>query len=375
MIMILNLNIFITTACFLVTSYSHTTTGAVITEKEQLSLRGGRQLQNYCGNGNRRNGICADGTCCSQYGWCGTSSSHCTGSKTCGGGSVGDGVCADGTCCSQYGWCGTSSSHCGTGSRTCGGGSIGDGVCADGSCCSKYGWCGTSSSHCTRSKPRGGSLSLSISSPPKILALNEIQVGIDVYNGFFGGDARADQTIANLINEATNDVNKGWTIYRQLAFVAQTIWESGAYRYTEEIAAVEPPYTNRNNYQDCDWNTDGIQYPDNGKAFYGRGYIQLSWCANYKAYGRGRMINGDPDYFYKNPELVATTYAMDSAAWIFENNVHDTSGRFGDTTDDINGAIECRAHGYTGNAPQRRYQIFDALAKEVGLTGYSSAGC
>jgi hypothetical protein len=33
---------------------------------------------------------------------------------SCGGGSRGDGVCADGTCCSQWGWCGTSADHCGT---------------------------------------------------------------------------------------------------------------------------------------------------------------------------------------------------------------------------------------------------------------------
>ena len=32
-----------------------------------------------CGSGNRGNGICADGTCCSQYGWCGTSTEHCSG--------------------------------------------------------------------------------------------------------------------------------------------------------------------------------------------------------------------------------------------------------------------------------------------------------
>ena len=34
------------------------------------------------------------------------------GGGTCGNGSPGDGVCADGTCCSQFGWCGTSAEHC-----------------------------------------------------------------------------------------------------------------------------------------------------------------------------------------------------------------------------------------------------------------------
>lgn len=86
------------------------------------------------------------------------------------------------------------------------------------------------------------------------------------------------------------------------------------------------------------------------------------------------MINGDPEYFYKNPELVATQYAMDSSAWFFETNVRDNSGRFGETTKSINGAIEC-SPGYTGNVPRRRYEIFDGIAKAVGLTGYSSEGC
>lgn len=30
-----------------------------------------------CGGGDRANGLCADGSCCSQYGWCGKSPAHC----------------------------------------------------------------------------------------------------------------------------------------------------------------------------------------------------------------------------------------------------------------------------------------------------------
>ena len=32
-----------------------------------------------CGNGKRGNGICSDGACCSKWGWCGSSSAHCSG--------------------------------------------------------------------------------------------------------------------------------------------------------------------------------------------------------------------------------------------------------------------------------------------------------
>lgn len=34
-----------------------------------------------CGNGNRGNGVCANGQCCSQWGWCGTTPAHCSGSS------------------------------------------------------------------------------------------------------------------------------------------------------------------------------------------------------------------------------------------------------------------------------------------------------
>jgi len=154
-----------------------------------------------CGSGNTGDGICAGNNCCSQYGWCGTSTAHClrprmpapsptpptSGSGTCGGGSRGDGVCANGLCCSQWGYCGKTSAHCSGsspspptpipptpptpnptpppispnppptppsgGSGTCGGGSRGDGVCADGLCCSQWGYCGNTSAHCSGSSP------------------------------------------------------------------------------------------------------------------------------------------------------------------------------------------------------------------------------
>jgi len=87
-----------------------------------------------CGKGI---GNCESGKCCSKYGWCGTSDQHCQISKGCQSefgvcydGSSGyqnqkistndrcgknDGRCPNGKCCSKYGWCGTSSSHCGYG--------------------------------------------------------------------------------------------------------------------------------------------------------------------------------------------------------------------------------------------------------------------
>ncbi|KAL7495622.1 hypothetical protein ACHAWT_005023, partial [Skeletonema menzelii] len=109
---------------------------------------------------------------------------------TCGGGKVGNGLCSKiNECCSTFGFCGTSDSHCsnrapvssasaaattnagttttttantmngGAGQAvteatssivgTCGGGSIGNTICPNSSeCCSQYGFCGTTLQHC-----------------------------------------------------------------------------------------------------------------------------------------------------------------------------------------------------------------------------------
>ena len=58
---------------------------------------------------------------------------------------------------------------------------------------------------------------------------------------------------------------------------------------------------------------NGDKNTGQGWKFRGRGYIQLTGYVNYKSFG---------DYISKdliaNPDLVATTYALSSAAWFFE---------------------------------------------------------
>ncbi|KAG0130030.1 hypothetical protein HOY82DRAFT_520964 [Tuber indicum] len=124
------------------------------------------------------------GNCCSLYGWCGSSTDHCSGGcqanfGTCSGTNLSpDGTCGPasnnyicspnfGNCCSGAGYCGNSSSHCGagcyssdgaclttgipsvdgscggTGGLTCTGGAF------NGQCCSGFGWCGSTTAHCS----------------------------------------------------------------------------------------------------------------------------------------------------------------------------------------------------------------------------------
>ena len=66
---------------------------------------------------------------------------------------------------------------------------------------------------------------------------------------------------------------------------------------------------------------------------------------------------------------------MDSGAWFFESEVSDTSGQFGLTTKKINGALECGGDEEGKAKARKRYEIFEAIAKAVGMTGYSETGC
>lgn len=136
------------------------------------------------------------------------------------------------------------------------------------------------------------------------MTLENVQAGFDKYNALQGASEVATQDLVDSINGVTSS----YTLYRKLVFVAQPIWESGGYRYNEEYAATIGCCTQLD-YQQC---SDGT-YASSDLMYYNRGFIQLSWCYNYGAYGAARMINGDADYFNNNPALVAELpYAVDS---------------------------------------------------------------
>lgn len=117
---------------------------------------------------------CDDGSCCSQWGYCGTTTEYCgngclanctlTISTNAECGSVQSTKCPDSQCCSKWGWCGYTDEYCGVGCQAgfgnCGLDSAlpvstdaqcGPGVgkrCSDSLCCSQYGWCGSTSDYC-----------------------------------------------------------------------------------------------------------------------------------------------------------------------------------------------------------------------------------
>lgn len=190
-----------------------------------------------CGNvlgGNNKGYSCGAsnvGPCCSQYGWCGSSTDHCgTGCQsqfgTCSPASSStvttavpretgvvtdpyicgptnqNMVCSSG-CCSQYGYCGTTTDYCGGGCQplygTCDTTSGDDGTCgpanggkkcATGRCCSAEGNCGTGSDYCQSpaclvgygtcdaDMVPPGSSTIGIPRP----LLGSVQYGMDIYD-------------------------------------------------------------------------------------------------------------------------------------------------------------------------------------------------
>jgi hypothetical protein len=81
-----------------------------------------------------------------------------------------------------------------------------------------------------------------------------------------------------------------------------------------------------------------------GQRYFGRGYIQLTWCYNYgpastDLFGDGRLVT-DPDMVAREE-----TVAWDTAFWFWKVYVHYApgvqDGRFGASTRVINGVLEC----------------------------------
>ncbi|OMH82721.1 Chitinase 4 [Zancudomyces culisetae] len=132
-------------------------------------------------------------------------------------------------------------------------------------------------------------------------------------------------------------------------FLAQIMHESDGLKAKSEYRCAT---------EDCtaDYAAPG-DYP--GKAYYGRGYIQLSWADNYKA--ASKALYGD-DRLYTNPDSVAQdeTIAWQVSFWYWKSRVRTNkdvlSGEFGASTRMINGALECTGSNIV--ASKTRYDIY-----------------
>lgn len=122
--------------------------------------------------------------------------------------------------------------------------------------------------------------------------------------------------------------------FRLAHFLAQCAHESGNFKFTREnlnyseigLLNVFPKYFDKNTAKlyarkpeqianivyECRLG-NGNRNTGDGYKFRGRGYLQLTGRVNYKAFGD--FIGVD---LISNPDLVATKYALTSAAWFFE---------------------------------------------------------
>jgi len=225
--------------------------------------------------------------------------------------------------------------------------------------------------------PPGGPIQTELSLLQTGLSL--LQTGLSEHASFWPGSTlTATQTQVDSHNNAMLSEWPTWTLCRQLAFMAHLIWESGGLRFT-----VEQDTAKRNNCQCCQLAPPSCATcqtcATDGKQFHGGGHVQLSHCHNHLACGNARKINGDPNCFCNNPDIVAVNCAWDASAWCFETNVPGTTGAFGLSTKAIDGEMEClpkvTTNNCVGSTPQKRHQIFKVLADAVGVTGCSEVGC
>lgn len=144
--------------------------------------------------------------------------------------------------------------------------------------------------------------------------------------------------------------------------ITQFIHESGGFQFKEEVACQSGNHC-------AGQYVDQVGHKD--KSYYGRGFIQLTWGANYKAAGEALGVD-----LLEHPELVSQTdMACKTSLWYWDTNVHPRVGdckNFGVTTKAINGALEC---GSPNERAHHRYEIYQKVARTMGVDVASERGC
>lgn len=146
----------------------------------------------------------------------------------------------------------------------------------------------------------------------------------------------------------------------QLAmFLAQVFHESGGLQYRKELRC-------ESNGCPGEYQTPGIDEP--GRYYYGRGFIQLTWAANYRTFSEQRF--GSASVLLQTPDLVAENLELSwgSALWYWETRVKTAIGQgqeFGKTTRAINGALEC--DGRNTKLAKKRYDLYMRILSALDI--------
>ncbi|CAH0485927.1 unnamed protein product [Peronospora farinosa] len=190
---------------------------------------------------------------------------------------------------------------------------------------------------------------------------------VELYN--FNGLVNAASKYPTFANTG-NDVNDR----RELAaFFAQTAHESDNFKAAEEYA--KDTYSV---WQYCDNTT----YPcAPGRRYHGRGPIQLSW--NYNYYNAGKALNID---LLNNPDIVAKDTAVTwmTALWYWMtpqkngriiHNVVTIEGGFAQSTDIINGGLECGPDAPNKKNEEQRIKYYAKMCEVLNVQPLGISSC
>uniref|UniRef100_A0ACD5V6H6 Uncharacterized protein n=1 Tax=Avena sativa TaxID=4498 RepID=A0ACD5V6H6_AVESA len=240
--------------------------------------------------------------------------------------------------------------------------------CRSNECCSQDGYCGTSSAYFGKGCQAGAcSVIGGIGVPVESLVTTAFFNGVksQAGNGCAGKSFCTRQSFLDGVR-ANPNFGKGRSkddSRREIAaFFAHVTYDTRHFCYIEEINGTSEDYCDE---RETEWPCYA------GKAYYGRGPLQLSWNYNYRPAGISVGFDG-----LRNPQKVAQdpVVAFKAALWFWMNNVHPVLPQgFGATTMAIRGLNEC--DGENSAAVNARASYYKDYCKKFGVDPGNNLTC
>ncbi|KAF3332197.1 chitinase 1-like protein [Carex littledalei] len=283
------------------------------------------------------------------------------------GSQAGGKTCANNLCCSQYGYCGSTTAYCGTTCQSQCGGSGGGG--------SGVGSIISSSTFEQMLKHRNDA-----ACPGKGFYTYDAFIAAANSYSQFGTTGDTDtqkREIAAFLAQTSHETTGGWSTAPDGPYA----W---GYCYLRE-----------NNGNAGDYCSQSSQYPcASGQKYYGRGPIQISYNYNYGACGQaiGQNLLSNPDLVATDPTVSfksalwfwmtaqspkPSCHAVMTGQWT-PSAADQSAGRqpgYGVVTDIINGGIECGKGSDTTGAVADRIGFYKRYCDLLGVSYGNNLDC